>query len=1168
MALVGPGALETYTGGPSRQRRRGFVTVSEPALGFFLTGSSIDELCGIYVGVRNESIVKINKDYEVLLAYRNDVAPHWSMVLVQPRQSEEQKKAARERKVEREKRRRERMRRRMSSYYGGWMDSDESESEDEDDMKKKREWLLIDTKGRDRFRHDGDTIIPGAGVSWKHLHRPTPKFQDDDDDDEDEEDKDEEEDEIQADSDDDEADYKSTKSKEDTEEDADAYKSASSSSRQPSREIEVQQEDDEDELPWQVIAILDRETVADMRHYARCYEANIRVAKSGSRLPKPSLLDLQNVPDGCWLYKVVCSGLSVHTQPERDAPVIGWKDRNEMMHVVERKGDWLRLKEQEDSYGMMRRRAGNLRAYYGLINNSADEDDEEWVFSGGDGAGKVQELSTEDLPSMEKSFEGRENTELAEMFDRPFEPMICDAEGRKEAEEHEQEKEKREDQEEIERRKRIAEAAEKYLVVALPAPDTEFPVGTSVGLEGLMKAAYNGRAGEVVAPPVEGEDGSLRQGVRIDFPDGKPSIKISVKTSNLRRLVEGEEGDLGRHARVLGLSLCMLGLVPASSEGEKDALLCRAATQTTAAESSADLGASGTASPMSGDEERDSPRALQKKSGHQVSPAIASELLECAMRAAMRDTSAENVAASSDIKNAHSCLLAAVQETHSKEAKTPTAAAAAESVVSGSSDEAMGASVEGGGDAVPIVTLSAPHEAVERGALGGRAAEAAKTAGCSQNMQKIIDAVEELRKILIDEQRRMRAEGKRGGKGNESPDALRLRLTIIRGLLRCRRDKDLALREAAAACEMHPDSAAAMFWHARCLLRVGRRTDGIKNLSKAANLASAPAEASHSPKPSDWGPDGAWAVSEAASKLTALRLMERHERRAKDAYGRGLFPVAVEEYTEAITHANALADDKWARAELHAHRAACLRRARDLPRAIADLEVSISLFPCYKRALFRHGVCSLEAEKPEGAITSFETLMGLDREWPHLLDWLVRAHAAQRRQSGDYSSRIYGADHSTDYQDREGWAQAAGEGDIAAEKDHYSVLGVSRDVTEKQLKKAYRLMSLKYHPDKEGGSTRAFQRVAEAYDTLNDPEKRQRYDDGEDLRKKRRDTDSDSEDEDDERKKKSLREEIERKYFPERYKFWPFGDPFVEKRKRQERQRQKQGKPAWWEENF
>ena len=43
------------------------------------------------------------------------------------------------------------------------------------DLDGVREWVFVDPDGRDRFSHKGDTIIPGAGTSWKHLHRAVPK---------------------------------------------------------------------------------------------------------------------------------------------------------------------------------------------------------------------------------------------------------------------------------------------------------------------------------------------------------------------------------------------------------------------------------------------------------------------------------------------------------------------------------------------------------------------------------------------------------------------------------------------------------------------------------------------------------------------------------------------------------------------------------------------------------------------------------------------------------------------------------------------------------------------------------------------------------------------------------------------------------------------------------
>ena len=60
--------------------------------------------------------------------------------------------------------------------------------------------------------------------------------------------------------------------------------------------------------------------------------------------------------------------------------------------------------------------------------------------------------------------------------------------------------------------------------------------------------------------------------------------------------------------------------------------------------------------------------------------------------------------------------------------------------------------------------------------------------------------------------------------------------------------------------------------------------------------------------------------------------------------------------------------------------------------------------------------------------------------------------------------------------------------------EFYELLEVSKDATTEQIKKAFRKRALKEHPDK-GGDPNKFKRLKEAYDTLNDPEKRQLYDD-------------------------------------------------------------------------
>ena len=66
-----------------------------------------------------------------------------------------------------------------------------------------------------------------------------------------------------------------------------------------------------------------------------------------------------------------------------------------------------------------------------------------------------------------------------------------------------------------------------------------------------------------------------------------------------------------------------------------------------------------------------------------------------------------------------------------------------------------------------------------------------------------------------------------------------------------------------------------------------------------------------------------------------------------------------------------------------------------------------------------------------------------------------------------------------------------------AKRDYYEVLGVDKNASEDDIKKAYRKIAIKYHPDRNPGNKEAeekFKEAAEAYDVLHDPQKRQQYD--------------------------------------------------------------------------
>lgn len=63
-----------------------------------------------------------------------------------------------------------------------------------------------------------------------------------------------------------------------------------------------------------------------------------------------------------------------------------------------------------------------------------------------------------------------------------------------------------------------------------------------------------------------------------------------------------------------------------------------------------------------------------------------------------------------------------------------------------------------------------------------------------------------------------------------------------------------------------------------------------------------------------------------------------------------------------------------------------------------------------------------------------------------------------------------------------------------SKRDYYEVLGIPKGASADEIKKAFRKLAVKYHPDKEGGDEAKFKEINEAYEVLKDSQKRQRYD--------------------------------------------------------------------------
>ena len=192
--LVGPGAMRPYGGGAGGGRRSGgYVRVQEPAKGFFIAGSAVRDMNGLYGKVE---MVPHGISHKLQLAYKHDQT-NWIMALTA---------------------------------------GDDSE------------WLLLDAECRDRFRHNGNTIIPGSGQRWSHLHRAKP-------------------------------------------EGGGGGGGGGTTPPPPPRDQEdmdaalIHGGDDIAELPWQMIAILDESMLQKLRRYSKHHHHTVQRALGGSSLP-------------------------------------------------------------------------------------------------------------------------------------------------------------------------------------------------------------------------------------------------------------------------------------------------------------------------------------------------------------------------------------------------------------------------------------------------------------------------------------------------------------------------------------------------------------------------------------------------------------------------------------------------------------------------------------------------------------------------------------------------------------------------------------------------------------------------------------------------------------------------------------------------------------------
>jgi DnaJ homolog subfamily C member 7 len=172
-------------------------------------------------------------------------------------------------------------------------------------------------------------------------------------------------------------------------------------------------------------------------------------------------------------------------------------------------------------------------------------------------------------------------------------------------------------------------------------------------------------------------------------------------------------------------------------------------------------------------------------------------------------------------------------------------------------------------------------------------------------------------------------------------------------------------------------------------------------------------------------------------------------------------------YTEAL---KADPYNKKLNSIILSNRALCYMKEGEKNKALQDLNDSLALDPNYVKSLVRRAEINMEKEEYEAAIHDYAKIQELDPN----VNLKAKIDEAKKKEK------------------------------LAKKKDYYAILGVSKTATDDEIKKAYKKLALKYHPDRNRTKTeveqqeaaKKFKDIAEANGILGDPEKRKKYDSG------------------------------------------------------------------------
>lgn len=281
------------------------------------------------------------------------------------------------------------------------------------------------------------------------------------------------------------------------------------------------------------------------------------------------------------------------------------------------------------------------------------------------------------------------------------------------------------------------------------------------------------------------------------------------------------------------------------------------------------------------------------------------------------------------------------------------------------------------------------------------------------------------------------------------PDAVPFKLLAVECMIRLRRYED-ASTQLVSVLQADPANIEAMHLRGLTLFYSGNSASAQKHFQEVLR---------HDPDNEN-----------ARVVLKRIKKIESQKSAGNDAFTSGRYKEAVDLYSETI-NLDSLNDDL--NGTLYCNRAAALMKLNKWEEAISDASKALELKTDYVKALIRRAQCYSQTQQWEEAVRDYERVLSLDRSNRDVSNALRTAKLELKKSK---------------------------------RKDYYKILGVPKDADESQIKKAYKLLALKWHPDKNNDSEEAkaqaeimFKDVGEAYAVISDPQKRRRYDSGVDL---------------------------------------------------------------------